>query len=848
MLEEIQSAETNSVLPSDEEKSIETGGEQKTDISFRATLSRKAARIFDESGYSEDEFISMLHLYEDTMKKIEQGKIVQGSVVMITNDSVIVDIGFKSEGTISLQEFGVDSDIEVGDTIEVFLDDFENQEGQLVLSKQKADFMKVWDKIRDIHEKDERIKGCLVRRIKGGIVVDLLGVDAFLPGSQIDIRQVKNFDQYIGEMCELKIIKINKIRRNIVVSRRAVLEEERNLLRETVLTDLEIGQIRKGMVKNITDFGAFIDLGGVDGLLHITDMSWGRINHPSELVSIGDNIDVKILNYEEGKTRISLGMKQMTPYPWEGVDERYPQGSVVEGKVVSTTDYGAFVELERGIEGLVHISEMSWTQHVKHPSKIVNVGDVIECKILSVDKQGEKISLGIKQLEPDPWVTIDEHHPVGSRVDGKVRNLTNFGAFVEIQEGIDGLVHISDMSWTKRIKHPSEVMKKGDTVEVVILDIDKDNRRISLGHKQIFEDPWSTLEEKFAVGMITSGIIIRILDRGVVVALENDIEGFVPTFQLAQDIKKPAEAFKTGDELPLKVIEFEKEQRKIILSVREYFKDKDKTEFDEFKEKYKPQPATIGDSFSDIFDTPVEKTEDSSLKPAAEKTAAVAESVQTAEAVAEKGTPEPEPEKAVEETAESVEETAEDGEEVKVGLEETVPPEGKEDLPEVTADSSEETAESVEETTEDGEEVKVGLEETVPPEGKEDLPEVTVDSSEEKVEELPKPESDIESPEEVEETVIEPEKITGKAETEKGEPVEVIPEEVAEAIAEPEETIPLEEKKEADSGTGESPEEKAEEPVEESEEPSPEEKTEEPVKETEEPSPEEKSGEENNKS
>ncbi len=566
-------------------------------------LTRKAARLRTESDYDEDEFSSLLSMYDKTMKTFELGNIVEGKILKITDDSVIVDIGFKSEGIISKQEFIDNPDIQIGDEIEVFLDDFENQEGQMVLSKQKADFMRVWDKIKDVYDNNDEIDGKMVRRIKGGIVVSLLGVDAFLPGSQIDIRQVRDFDQYIGQITRLKIIKLNKARRNIVVSRRAVLEEERAHMRERVLTELEIGQVREGSVKNITDFGAFIDLGGVDGLLHITDMSWGRISHPSELVSIGDRIKVKVLNYEEGKTRISLGMKQLTPYPWEGVDERYPEGTVVDGKVVSTTDYGVFVELEHGIEGLVHISEMSWTHPPKHPSKMFRVGDPIQCKVLNVDKSGEKISLGIKQLTPDPWGTLDERHPVGSRVQGKVRNLTNFGAFIEIEEGIDGLVHISDMSWTKRIKHPSEVMKKGESVEVVILDIDKSNRRISLGHKQLFEDPWETLEDRLTVDMIINGVIIRILDRGVVVALENDIEGFVPSFQLGEGVKKPADMFNVGDELPLKVIEFDKDQRKIILSVREYFRDRDKSELDAFKEKYKPKPVTIGDAFGGVLDS-----------------------------------------------------------------------------------------------------------------------------------------------------------------------------------------------------------------------------------------------------
>jgi len=605
-------------IASDGENPKETGGDPKTAQSIRDRLTRKAARFFDEAEYSEDEYCSMLETYDETMKSIEQGNIVTGTVLLVTENSVIVDIGFKSEGSIPLQEFGDPSTIEIGQKIEVFLEDVENQDGQLVLSKQKADFMKVWDKIKDIYDNNLPVEGRLVRRIKGGIVVDLLGVDAFLPGSQIDIRQVKNFDQFIGESFKLKIIKINKTRRNIVVSRRVVLEEERAKMREAVLSDLEIGQTRDGTVKNITDFGAFIDLGGVDGLLHITDMSWGRVNHPSELVSIGDRIKVKVLNFEEGKTRISLGLKQLTPYPWEGIEAKYPVTSIVEGRVVSTTDYGAFVELEKGVEGLVHISEMSWTQHVRHPSKIVNVGDIIKVKVLNVDKDNEKISLGIKQLEPDPWSTIDERHPIGSRVKGKVRNLTNFGAFVEIEEGIDGLVHISDMSWTKRIKHPSEVMKKGQVVEVVILDIDKSNRRISLGHKQIFDDPWTTLEERFAVGTVTNGSIIRILDRGVVVALENDIEGFVPAFQLGQDVKKPSDAFDISDELPLKVIEFDKDQRKVVLSVREFFKDKDKAELEEFRQKHQPKPVTIGDAFGDILSEKPAPAEEVKEEPAPE--------------------------------------------------------------------------------------------------------------------------------------------------------------------------------------------------------------------------------------
>ncbi len=584
------------VEPQDQESS------PAAELPLRVQLTRKAARFREESDYSDDEYTDMLEMYDTTMKSFELGKIVSGKILNVTDDSVIVDIGFKSEGIIPIQEFGQEPNLNKGDEVEVYLDDFENQDGQLVLSKQKADFMRVWDKIKHAYDNDEMIDGRMVRRIKGGMVVNLLGVEGFLPGSQIDIRQVRDFDQYIGQMAPFKIIKLNKARRNIVVSRRAVLETERAKMREKVLGELEIGQVREGTVKNITDFGAFIDLGGVDGLLHITDMSWGRINHPSELLSIGDKVKVQVLNYEEGKTRISLGTKQLTAYPWEGVDERYPIGTTVEGKVVSTTDYGVFVELEHGVEGLVHISEMSWTHPPKHPSKMFRVSDPINVMVLNVNKPEEKISLGLKQLTPDPWQTINERHPVGARVIGKVRNLTNFGAFVEIEEGIDGLVHISDMSWTKRIKHPSEVMKKGQLVEVVILDIDKQNRRISLGHKQIFDDPWETLERKCQVGTVTTGTIIRILDRGVVVSLENDVEGFVPAFQLGDGIKKPGESFNPGDELPLKVIEFDKAQRKIILSVREYFKDRDRNEFEAFRDKYKPRQTTIKDAIDNVED------------------------------------------------------------------------------------------------------------------------------------------------------------------------------------------------------------------------------------------------------
>jgi small subunit ribosomal protein S1 len=536
-----------------------------------------------EKEYSSTEFEEFMKMYEPTLRDIEEGEIVKGKVMGVTKEDVIVDVGFKSEGIIPIAEFPEPVNVKVGDEIEVYLDAIEDQDGQLVLSKQKADFVRVWDAVKGAHDSGELIDGKIVRRIKGGMVVDLMGVDAFLPGSQIALRQVPDFDALVGQGMRLKVIKINKVRRNIVVSRRAVLEEERQKQREKLLKEIEVGQVREGLVKNITDFGVFIDLGGVDGLLHITDMSWGRISHPSELVALSDKMNVKIIDFDKNSGRISLGLKQLTPYPWENIEERYPVGKKIKGKVVSITDYGAFVELEKGVEGLIHISEMSWTQHIKHPSRLMAIGDMVEAKVLSVDKENEKISLGIKQLEPDPWENIEQKYKAGSRVAGRVRNLTAFGAFIELEEGIDGLVHISDLSWTKRIQHPTEVMRKGEKVEVVVLNVDRENRRISLGYKQLESDPWPQLSRKFGVGNETSGKILRLLDRGVIVDLGEQVEGFVPTLHLGKpEISKPADAFNEADELPLKVIEFDHPGKKIVLSVEAYYRGREKTELEAF--------------------------------------------------------------------------------------------------------------------------------------------------------------------------------------------------------------------------------------------------------------------------
>lgn len=551
----------------------------------------------DDEEYSSVEYEKMLALYDETVGDILEGEITKGKVMAVGRDEVVVDVGFKSEGLIPISEFGDPPAVKVGDQIEVFLEAMEDQNGQLLLSKQKADFMRVWDKIRAAYEQGVLVEGRLVRRIKGGIVVDLFGVEAFLPGSQVALRQVPDFDTLIGQNVPMKIIKLNKSRRNIVVSRRAVLEEERDSLRSRLLSEISINQVRRGGVKNITDFGVFIDLGGVDGLLHITDMSWGRIRHPSELVQVGDEIDVKILDFDAKTNRISLGLKQLTPYPWEDVERKYPIGARVTGKVVSITDYGAFIELERGVEGLVHISEMSWTHHVRHPSKLMQIGDSIEAMVLNVDKEHQKISLGIKQLEPDPWSTVEHKYPVGSRHDGKVRNLTAFGAFIELEEGIDGLVHISDLSWTRRVQHPSEIMKKGDKVPVIVLHVDAENRKISLGHKQVLDDPWPMYHERFRVGNEKNGRIVRMLDRGVVVDLESEVEGFVPLNQLGKkDLEKPDEAFKIGDILNLRVIEFDPTNRRIVLSVDAFFKDKDRADLEAFLANHPTVKTTMAEA------------------------------------------------------------------------------------------------------------------------------------------------------------------------------------------------------------------------------------------------------------
>jgi small subunit ribosomal protein S1 len=532
-------------------------------------LANRRPELYDEDELSSDEFEAMMEMYNGTLASIEEGEIVKSTVLEIRENLVVLDIGFKSEGTIPLEEFKDMPDLKVGDEVEVLLEHLEDQEGSVVLSKKKADFMRVWERIRVAYESDQPVTGTLVKKIKGGVVVDLMGVDAFLPGSQIALRRVPNIDELLGQTYDFKIIKLNKRRRNIVVSRRVILENERAGKREKLMKELEKDQVRKGVVKNITDFGAFIDLGGVDGLLHITDMSWGRISHPTEMVHIGQELDVKVLDIDWQRERISLGLKQLQAYPWKDVAAKYPVGTRVNGKVVSITNYGAFIELEPGIEGLVHISEMSWTRNVRHPSKLVSIGEAIEAVVLKVDPDEEKISLGMKQTEQDPWAVLPLKYPVGTRISGKVRNLTSFGAFVEIEPGIDGLIHISDMSWTKRVQHPSEVVKKGDSVDVVILNIDAENKRISLGLKQAEEDPWLRIGETYPVNLVISGKVVRLADKGVVVDVGNDIEGFVPQNQINVPLQYTEldEVIWEGMTMDMTVNEVDPIHRRIVLSV-----------------------------------------------------------------------------------------------------------------------------------------------------------------------------------------------------------------------------------------------------------------------------------------
>ena len=528
---------------------------------------------------------AMASMYEQTFQNFEEGSVIEGTVVSVKKDKVVVDIGYKSEGIISAEEFSAQELAEVspGARLLVYIQEREDSEGNLVLSKEKADKMKVWVDLEKIFKEEAIVEGKIISRIKGGMMVDI-GVKAFLPGSQIDLHPIRDPEQLIGKSFPMKIIKINQRRGNVVVSRRLLLEESRDQRRQRTLANLTEGQLVHGTVKNITDYGAFVDLGGIDGLLHITDMSWGRIGHPSEIFMVGDRVEVMILKYDRETGRVSLGLKQKGADPWTGVAAKYPAGTRINGRVVSLTDYGAFIELEPGVEGLVHVSEMTWSHEVRHPSKIVSVGAQVDAQVLNVDESARKISLGMKQVAPNPWDLVETKYPVGTRIEGKVKSLTDFGAFIGLDEGVDGLIHISDMSWTKHVKHPSEIFKKGQAVEVVVLKIDKEKERLSLGYKQLTSDPWEQeIPDKHQVGNTTRGKITKLTDFGIFVELAAGVEGLIHVSETGLDpAVRMEDRFKVGEDVDAKIIKVDRDERKIALSLREHHRDSERQQMQDF--------------------------------------------------------------------------------------------------------------------------------------------------------------------------------------------------------------------------------------------------------------------------
>ena len=517
----------------------------------------------NDLGVYDQDKAQITEAYDKTLSNVNVGEVVEGTVTGVNKREVIVNVGYKSEGIIPVSEFLYNPDLKVGDKIEVYVESAEDKNGQLALSHKKARQLKSWDRVNEALEKDEIIKGYIKCRTKGGMIVDVFGIEAFLPGSQIDVKPIRDYDVYVDKTMEFKVVKINQEFRNVVVSHKALIEAELEAQKQVIMSKLEKGQILEGTVKNITSYGVFVDLGGVDGLIHITDLSWGRVNHPEEIVALDQKINVVILDFDEAKKRIALGLKQLTPHPWEALDQTLKVGDKVKGRVVVMADYGAFVEIAPGVEGLIHVSEMSWSQHLRSAQEFMKVGDEVEAVILTLDREERKMSLGIKQLTPDPWENIEVKYPVGTKTTAKVRNFTNFGVFVEIEEGIDGLIHISDLSWTKKVKHPGEFTSVGADIEVVVLEIDKENRRLSLGHKQLEENPWNEFENQYSVDSIHEGTITEMTDKGAVVALGENIEGFCPARQL---VKEDGTTPKTGDKLNFKILEFSKATKRITLS------------------------------------------------------------------------------------------------------------------------------------------------------------------------------------------------------------------------------------------------------------------------------------------
>jgi small subunit ribosomal protein S1 len=547
----------------------------------------------------EETMEELLDIYDSSLSKFEEGQVVTGTVISVGRETVLVDVGYKSEGQISIHEF-ISEDgnvsVNVGDEFEVMIEVWDEEEETVLLSRDKAKKVKVWDAIKDIYDEDGTIEGVITSRVKGGFSVDI-GLLAFLPGSQADLRPIRNMDEMVGQTYTFKILKYNKKRNNIVLSRRVLLENEREKMRSATLSAIENDKVMEGIVKNITEYGVFVDLGGVDGLLHITDISWGRVKHPSELFSVGDHIKVKILSFDFEKERVSLGMKQLTPDPWTTAADKYPIGSKIKGRVVSLTDYGAFIELEEGVEGLIHVSEMSWTRKIRHPSQMVAVGEQVEAVVLDLKPENRRISLGIKQTVENPWEVISQKYPVGTIIEGKIKNITEFGLFIGIDDDIDGLVHISDISWTKRIKHPSEIYKKNDTIQAVVLDIDKANERFSLGIKQTQIDPWETVAERYDVGKEISGVITNLTDFGVFVELEEGIEGLVHVSEISKEnIKSPKEHYQIGETITAKVMNINSDERRIGLSIKRLNEDDDDNRYlEEIAKSSKPAASAFGE-------------------------------------------------------------------------------------------------------------------------------------------------------------------------------------------------------------------------------------------------------------
>jgi small subunit ribosomal protein S1 len=541
---------------------------------------------------------SMIDLYEESFMRFAEGEVVSGRIISVDKEYVLVDIGYKSEGQILIQEFMDENgnlNANVNDAVDVMVEWWDDEEERVVLSKEKAAKVKVWEDIKNSYDEDGTVEGVILNRVKGGFSVDI-GVQAFLPGSQADLRPIRNLDEMVGKTFTFKILKYNRKRSNIVLSRRVILEEEREASRAETLAKIHEDKVMEGAVKNITEYGIFVDLGGVDGLLHITDISWGRVKHPSELFSVGDQITIKVLSLDIERERVSLGMKQLTEDPWTTANEKYPLGSRINGKVVSLTDYGAFVELEEGVEGLIHVSEMSWTRKVRHPSKVVSVGDIVEAVVLDIKTESRRISLGMKQVVPNPWDVISEKYPVGTTIEGKIKNITDFGLFIGIGEGIDGLVHISDISWTKRIKHPSELFKKGEVIQAIVIDIEKDQERFSLGIKQLQEDPWKTVAERYEVGKEITGTVTNLTDFGVFVELEEGIEGLVHVSEISKEkIKTPIGKFNMGDIITAKVMNINSHERRIGLSIKRLEIEDEQNLLTEYVNNIGPATSTFGE-------------------------------------------------------------------------------------------------------------------------------------------------------------------------------------------------------------------------------------------------------------